>query len=287
MEDINIQKFTNVIGDNLIVIPDTTEASNGDVLTYDSELNVISWKPPQGGGGGSTGDYVPLSAINVAVGTNNTAEYGAFAQGINNNAQKNGVAIGAANTADTNSFTQGEYCVGNTRGLAQGSSAKAYTNSFSQGESTYASNGSLAQGLGVSATQYSIAQGNNVSATNNAQAFGEGIRISAGMAIGKYNDTTSGALFVIGNGTSNAARSDAFIVYPTGQVSGSDFTTNGVSLSGMLLLYNALTARPLTGSYSLKCVDGVLTWEGEVPANAVSVNNEPVTVNNETFGIGD
>jgi hypothetical protein len=197
------------------------EGAVGDVLTLKDE-NTVGWQTPQGG------DYVPLSATNVAIGTNNTAEYCAFAQGGNNNAQKNGVAIGAANTADTNSFTQGEYCKGNTKGLAQGSSATANTNSFSQGERTYAVNGSLAQGLGVSATQYSIAQGSNVSATNNAQAFGEGIRISAGMAIGKYNDTTSGALFVIGNGTSDANRSDAFIIYPNGGIS----ATGNVSATG-------------------------------------------------------
>lgn len=256
------------------------EGTVGDVLTLKDE-NTVGWQTPQGGG-----DYVPLSAISVGIGTGNTADMGAFAQGINNNAQRNGVAIGNTNTADNNSLAQGENCVGNIRGLAQGSSAKAYTNSFAQGDSTYASNGSLAQGLGVSATQYSIAQGSNVSANNNAQAFGEGIRISAGMAIGKYNDTTSGALFVIGNGT-NVARSDAFIIYPTGQTSATDFTTNGVSLSGMLLLYNALTARPLTGSYSLKCIDGVLSWIGEIPENAISVNNEQVGVNNEGFSVGD
>ena len=188
------------------------EGTVGDVLTLKDE-NTVGWQTPQGG------DYVPLSATNVAVGTNNMAQYGAFAQGTNNNAQKNGVAIGAANTADTNSFTQGEYCKGNTRGLAQGSSATANTNSFSQGESTYAVNGSLAQGLGVSARQYSIAQGSNVSATNNAQAFGDGIRISAGMAIGKYNDITSAA-FVVGNGTAEADRSDLFVIQWDGTVSG-------------------------------------------------------------------
>ena len=149
-------------------------------------------------------------------------------------------------------------------------------------------NGSLAQGASVSATQYSIAQGSNVSANNNAQAFGEGIRISAGMAIGKYNKTSADVAFVIGNGANNANRSDLFLISANGVASGKDFVTeNGVSLSGMLLLYNALTARPLTGSYSLKCIDGVLSWESEIPANAVSVNNEQVGVNNEGFSIGN
>ena len=106
-------------------------------------------------------------------------------------------------------------------------------------------------------------------------------------AAGKYNATSADALFVIGNGTDSKHRSDAFIVYPNGQAGATDFITNGVSLSGMLALYDVLTARPLAGSYTLKCVDGVLTWEGEVPSNAVSVNGEQVGVNNEGFGIND
>ena len=65
MADINIQKFTNAGGDNLIVIPDTTEASNGDVLTYDSELSAVSWKPPQGGGGGGT-SYTAGNGISIS-----------------------------------------------------------------------------------------------------------------------------------------------------------------------------------------------------------------------------
>lgn len=130
---------------------------------------------------------------------------------------------------------------------------------------------------------------------NNCSAIGDAsMTIGSGtiagsksmFAMGNYNKTTADVAFVIGNGT-YAARSDAFIVYPTGQVSGSDFTTNGVSLSGMLVLYNALTARPLTGSYTLKCIDGVLTWEGEVPSNAISVNNEQVGVNDEGFSVGN
>ena len=68
MSDISTQKFTNVGGDNLIVMPDITEASNGDVLTYNSTSGIV-WKAPEGGGGGgssyTSGDGISISEENV------------------------------------------------------------------------------------------------------------------------------------------------------------------------------------------------------------------------------
>ena len=100
MEDINIQKFTNIGGDNLIVIPDTSEASNGDVLTYDSELSVISWKPPQGGGStvnlsGENGISVTPSGDGYVIGVSASSELSAGA----------GIAITTAANATTISLS--------------------------------------------------------------------------------------------------------------------------------------------------------------------------------------
>ena len=59
MADISTQKFTNIGGDNLIVLPDTTGASNGDVLTYNT-TNGIVWKAPEGGGAGTESTAKPV-----------------------------------------------------------------------------------------------------------------------------------------------------------------------------------------------------------------------------------
>lgn len=71
---------------------------------------------------------------------------------------------------------------------------------------------------------------------------------------GSYNATSADVLFVIGNGywdydNQSACPSDAFVIYPNGQASATDFVSNGVSLSalaGYKLItnteYNALTA---------------------------------------------
>lgn len=46
---------------------------------------------------------------------------------------------------------------------------------------------------------------------------------------GKYNKTTANAAFVIGNGTDNSARSDAFIIDWNGTVSSTKLATSGIA----------------------------------------------------------
>ena len=107
-------------------------------------------------------------------------------------------------------------------------------NSFCQGTSNTADGNSLAQGSTNYAKETSIAQGSVNSAINCSQAFGVGNVITdTGMAIGKYNKTSSDVSFVIGNGT-NSNRSDLFIIKHDGTVSSTgDFIVDGKSLSSV------------------------------------------------------
>lgn len=75
MADISTQKFTNIGGDNLIVLPDTTGASNGDVLTYNT-TNGIVWNAPAGGGGVTeltAGTDLTINEGIISVNTTSTA----------------------------------------------------------------------------------------------------------------------------------------------------------------------------------------------------------------------
>ena len=178
------------------------------------------------------GDYVPKSATNCPIGTNNTAVSYAFAQGVTNSADTTAFAQGDSNNVSFVSFAQGDTNTAANYSLAQGwkSSAErhsmvqgvnntAYNLSFAQGELNFADGLSLAQGEKTLARWASIAQGSATSATNRSQAFGEGtVANASGMAIGTYNNTYD-ATFVIGNGTSDSNRSDLLVVDHNGNMS--------------------------------------------------------------------
>lgn len=159
-------------------------ATKQDTLTFDGTNNTITSinNSAVGGGGSTTGEYVPLSATACSIGNNTATSPQTFSQGVNNQ------CLG------TESFTQG---YGNS----------AYNGSFAQGSECYAAN-------------YSIAQGSNCSAIEVAnQAFGRGTVISSvGMAIGQYNKTSANVAFVIGNGVASN-RSDLFVIDKYGNVS--------------------------------------------------------------------
>ena len=102
------------------------------------------------------------------------------------------------------------------------------TSSFSAGESNIyvrkdeleceigtdnsATNHSFAQGSANRSNNVSLAQGLHNNASNTAQAFGDNLVIESAMAIGKFNKTSSDAVFVIGNGTADNARNDLMVV---------------------------------------------------------------------------
>jgi len=178
---------------------------------------------------------------------------------------------------------------------AEGENSKAKgETSHSEGYDTSAiGNYAHAEGCQTIAnSNYSHSEGQETSAMG-IGSHAEGWKTKAGSmymhVCGKFNQTSSNALFVVGNGIANNSRSDAFVVNNNGVASANDFISNGVSLSGMIDLYNILTARPSSGTYILKCVNGILSWveDSNVPANAVGLNNEPVGVNGDYFTVGE
>lgn len=150
--------------------------------------------------------------VSLAQGDSNSAYSKSFAQGKSNSANENSFVQGISNTAYDDSFSQGYRNSANIRAFAQGYSNTAYYESFAQGQINRVSNYSIGQGQGNSATNCSIAQGIHNNASNTAQAFGDNLVIESAMAIGKFNKTSSDAVFVIGNGTADSARNDLMVV---------------------------------------------------------------------------
>lgn len=161
---------------------------------------------------GESNIYVRTDELECEIGSANTAIKQAFAQGKSNSANENSFAQGNSNTAVVVSFAQGDSNSSNIRAFAQGYSNTAYYESFAQGQINRVSNYSIGQGQGNSATNCSIAQGLHNNASNTAQAFGDNLVIESAMAIGKFNKTSSDAVFVIGNGTADNARNDLMVV---------------------------------------------------------------------------
>lgn len=230
-----------------------------------------------------------------AQGSTVSAYSNAFAQGQQVTATDISFAQGIRTKADNHSFVQGEnvWAIDGGYSFGQGYIINASYTAMAQGYNVNASSGSLAQGTNCSAKDQSIAQGENCIAEKHSQAFGRGTVITnSGMAIGTYNKTSANVAFVIGNGTGDAVanRKDLFTIDKSGVTSGGDFVTSGGDkLSELNELITLLRNKPSTGTYTLKCVAGVLSWveDSNIPANAVGVNNEPATVNNEFIGIGD
>lgn len=103
--------------------------------------------------------YVPLSAEECTIGTDNSALSNSLAQGTNNYTSSNSLAQGYNNYAYSKSLAQGNNNSAYISSLAQGTNNSAYLNSLAQGTNNYAYSNSLAQG-------------NNNSAKNNSIAFG-------------------------------------------------------------------------------------------------------------------
>ena len=161
---------------------------------------------------GESNIYVRKDELECEIGSANSAIKQSFAQGKSNSANENSFVQGNSNTAGDDSFAQGYINSANIRALAQGYSNTAYYESFTQGQINRVSNYSMGQGQGNSATNCSIAQGLHNNASNTAQAFGDNLVIESAMAIGKFNKTSSDAVFVIGNGTADSARNDLMVV---------------------------------------------------------------------------
>ena len=207
---------------------------------------------------GESNIYVRKDELECEIGSANSAIKQSFAQGKSNSANENSFVQGNSNTAVDGSFAQGDSNSANIRALAQGYSNTAYYESFAQGQINRVSNYSIGQGQGNSATNCSIAQGIHNDASNSAQAFGSNLIIESAMAIGKFNKTSSDAVFVIGNGTADSARNDLMVVDNSGAITLINYPYNDnqvdkiiISTTGVSGMYDHTRGGiELTGEYS-------------------------------------
>lgn len=205
--------------------------------------NSASW------GGGTTGDYVETSALEVSIGSANyimsATSYAqqqvsgnVLIQGKSNSAFGASLAQGSLNSATYSSFSQGKANNATGFSLAQGSGNKAYAGSFAQGYGNSASGYSVAQGQHNSAYNYSVAIGYYNSATDFATAFGSLNLLGNGSTA-----TGDSVAFVIGDGHSIYSRHDLMVVTKDGEItmysSTADTTGTGIMSSIRALSANA------------------------------------------------
>ena len=220
--------------------------------------NVITGYGTSSFSAGESNIYVRKDELECEIGSANSAIKQSFAQGKSNRANENSFVQGNLNNAVDGSFAQGDSNSSNIRAFAQGYSNTAYYESFAQGQINRVSNYSMGQGQENSATNCSIAQGIHNNASNSAQAFGSNLIIESAMAIGKFNKTSSDAVFVIGNGTADNARNDLMVVDNSAAITLINYPYNDnqvdkiiISTTGVSGMYDHTRGGiKLTGEYS-------------------------------------
>jgi len=196
-------ELETVSGEITALIP-TNYVTSGDYISGNSQYALTSggWTKVQTGG----------LSLPVNIGSNNTIT---------------GNSLGAIG----NNITVGEKSM-----VLSITGSSAINNSFAFGDDNYASGNSMAAGWHNSAKDYSFSIGHNSSATNYsfiagdantannyAGTVGRGLSIEGGdyggLVVGRWNNVSSNALFVVGNGSdSTTGRKDAFVVYTDGTI---------------------------------------------------------------------
>lgn len=258
----------------------TATAGDG---TYITSINGIGISG-QGGGGGATGDYVEKSAMNVAIGSGNTASADiSFAQGSGNSAKYRSFAQGLQNTATAWSVAIGGSNTARSTAAAFGVSNTAFNTSIAVGRQNYASSDSLCVGVENAATKVSVALGQYNTAKNTAFSYGRFVSSqNNAFAIGNYNlkgngDTTTGdsAAFVIGDGTGTAARHDMMLVTKDGEITMYSSTADTVG-TGIMSSIRAISAAATGGGVDSATVSSIASSyaqsaaSGKLDASAVA-----------------
>ena len=140
-------------------------------------------------------DYIPYSATQLPIGTNNDVsnysmgigyantanygdvtanhiQYGSLAFGYENFAGKMSFAAGNGNTAYHVGFAVGYHCSANEHAVAMNNECTAYDYAFAAGNNCKAGNYSFAEGNGTSAYNRSFAAGEGSTATDHSFVFG-------------------------------------------------------------------------------------------------------------------
>lgn len=265
--------------------------TTADADTLSSMLSgAIDYVSANAGTGG--GDYVPLTATNCTIGSNNTSETYSFAQGGNNKAKNEGLAQGYNCSAENYSFAQG---VGNSAAyysIAQGSNNRASYTAMAQGDACSAYSKSLALGYRASAGYNSLCIGDYASAhTQSFNIGGYNYIESTSFSVGNSNTAKWGSV-ALGYGNHSAiATSFCFGYANTGNnlaaVFGKNLILNGHYNSGTMALgtYNKLSADVAfvigngTSNSRSDCFaiypDGSVSAAGKISANGVELGNVP------------
>ena len=254
--------------DAFVIYPDGSVSAAGKISANGVELGA-------GGGSltlpvnvGSGNDVSQTSAIG-AIGNNCSAGTKSFAFSYKGaTAYDNSFAVNDDNVAGHNSFAWGWGSTADNYSFAGGNNVSAYNHSLvlAQGNSTAISQ----------AYNFSIAFGNAVTANNWTYVFGRGLNFSGNdnastgigaLVAGGWNNTTADAIFVLGNGTGNGSRSDAFVVDRSGntKINGS-LSANVATGKNILAVASAATligaSRQTSAHYGVDTTALGTTWVG-------------------------
>lgn len=180
------------------------------------------------------GDNNIAYARDTLAGGRNTKALGKYGVSLGNNTEAGHAALAIGTNVKALGFN----------GLATGENTKAYGwDSVAGGKDTTASGKySMAQNLNTKAIgDNSTALGNNSTASGESSfvtGHGSKATLYAQTVVGRFNDTDTNALFIIGNGEGDSDRSNAFEVYDDGSISLAGVTITPEQLQGLLALLN-------------------------------------------------
>ena len=194
-----------------------------------------------------TGEIFNDYAGNIASGANSHAE-GSGTKASGNSAHSEGRFTKAEGFA---SHAEGNYTHAGANAVIFSDTSKLdYSTkgvgAHAEGQATAASgNSSHAEGWKTTASgQYSHAEGNNTTASGMYSHAGGVATIASGeaqMVIGKYNLANTNTLFVVGNGTANSNRKNAFEVLTNGDVRISGITLTKETIQKVVDFVNTLS----------------------------------------------
>lgn len=182
---MSVSSVKNLNGETFSAVQDTS-------LTEFVQTNSASW----GQGGGTTGEYLPLSATGATVGSENYSDdNNSYAFGKNVSATNRGVSFGLKNCSDDHSLSFGGF-------------ASSFSSSLAGGYNVSARKESVALGAAITAMGWSFGQGGDV----NLVYPTNGLRTFSACSFGQGRYVTASGSYNLVQGLSVSARGDNNLV---------------------------------------------------------------------------